>query len=548
MARAERGQDVYDAIFVGAGIGSLVAAIRFSERGLRPLIVEKSSLVGGASAYSGGVVWAPANHRMRAKGISDSIAEGLDYLESVSRGRWHPDVARAYVESVGWILEWLEAATPVRWMSYPDLPDYFAERAGGKPAGRCLLPQPTVAEAFLAAAVRDQPELELVRESVHFPDERHRWAAGRALVGCLWSKVVELGTPYLLDTHAVRLSRADGVVAGVEVHTSEGPRTLRSRLGVLLNTGGFEWNGDLTRDLVPGGHEVHPQTPPTGEGDGHVMAVELGAAVALMDQTISTPALRVPGEDNEGHQLYRLFFQELTYAHSVVVNSDGTRFANETFFPDIARGWSEFDLRTVAHPNLPMYFVFDDQYRRIYGLPAGIDVDGYLSRHDDLRALASARGIDPDGLERQIDRFNADVRAGSDTEFGRGATAYQRVFAAEWEQAENPTIGPIEQPPFYCVELFPATSGHRGGLVTDARGRVLDVRGAWLGGLYACGSAAAGLVTGGTYLTGASVGQAIVFGVLAADAMAAAASEQRADFDEFVGNTGHGQWSEGEES
>src|SRR6202021_2876220 len=100
----------------------------------------------------------------------------------------------------------------------------------------------------------------------------------------------------------------------------------------------------------------------------------------------------------------------------------------------------------------------------------------------------------------------------------RGAP-YQRALAAKPRGAENPTIGTVAVPPYYCLELFPSTSGHRGGLVTDGSGRVLDVRGAPMPGLYACGSAAAGLVTGGSYLSGVSLGTAIAFGVLAADAM-----------------------------
>jgi 3-oxosteroid 1-dehydrogenase len=541
------GEGTYDAILVGGGLGSLVAAIRLAERGLRPLIVEKSATIGGASAYSGGVVWAPVNHRMRAKGIDDSAAEALTYLESVGRGRWSRPVATAYVEEIAAILEWLERVTPLTWMTYPDLPDYFAERRGGKDAGRCLLPQPRLAAAALAEAAVEQPELGRVRESVHFPDERHGWAAGRALAGCLWSRVLELGTPYLLETRALRLLTEDGVVTGVELAGPAGTSTVRGRLGVLLNTGGFEWNRKMTSECVPDG-EVHPGTPPTGDGDGHVMAAELGAALALMDQTISTPAIRIPGEGNEGHPLFRLLFQELTYPHSLVVNAAGERFANETFFQDVARGWSDFDEVAGRSRNLPMHLVFDDSYRREHGLPGALEVGESVAEHADLRSLARAHRIDPDGLEAQVRRLNRDARDGVDGQFGRGETAYQRAFAAAPGAGANPTIGAVETPPFYCLELFPGTSGHRGGVVIDPSGRVLDVRGNWLRGLYACGSAAAGLVTGATYLTGASVGQAIVFGVMAADAMPADAPElpQPTTITNYAGSTGTDRWNRGE--
>jgi 3-oxosteroid 1-dehydrogenase len=286
----------------------------------------------------------------------------------------------------------------------------------------------------------------------------------------------------------------------------------------LLDTGGFEWNAPLTSACVPGIH-AHPQTPPTADGDGHTMAGELGAAFSLMDQTTLIPAIRVPGEDNAGEPLYRLFFQELARPHSLVVNRAGERFANESFFPDIARGWSQHDDDRADWPNVPMYFIFDDQYRRAGGLPGSLEVGTCLTSHPDLTSLAHARTIDAQGLHDQVSRLNEDAAAGVDRAFHRGATAYQRAFAGTPAAGENPTIGTVAVPPYYSVELFPSTSGHRGGVVTDGAARVLDVRGAPMPGLYACGSAAAGLVTGAGYLSGASLGAAIAFGVLAADAM-----------------------------
>jgi 3-oxosteroid 1-dehydrogenase len=508
----------YDAILVGGGVGSLAAAIRLAEYGLRPLIVEKTDRVGGAGAYSGGIVWAPDNHCMRAKGMRDSAPEALTYLESVSMGRWDPVIARSYVDAIPWIVEWLERATGIRWLSYDALPDYYAERSGGKRAGRCVLPHPRHAAEFLEQADERQPELRRVRESVHFPEAVSPWSAGRALVGFLWSRVLDLETPYQLQARAVRMTRDRDAVARITLDGAGGRTTVQTRLGVLLNTGGFEWNASLTRACVPGIH-AHPQTPPTADGDGHTMAAELGAAFALMDQTTLIPAIQVPGEDNDGQPLYRLFFQELARRHSLVVNRAGERFANECFFPDIARGWRQYDDGRAEWPNVPMYFIFDDQYRRERGLPGSLEVGACLTSHPDIASLAQERNIDADGLHDQIRRLNEDAVAGVDRAFHRGASAYQRAFAAKPSANENPTIGTVAVPPYFCLELFPSTSGHRGGLITDEAGRVLDVRGARMPGLYACGSTAAGLVTGGSYLSGASLGAAIAFGVLAADAM-----------------------------
>ncbi|QEC50327.1 FAD-binding protein [Baekduia soli] len=512
----------YDAILVGTGLGCLAAAIGLAAAGLRPLLLERAALVGGASAWSGGVVWAPANHRMRAKGLADSAGEALEYLRRVSDGRGDAELAAAYVQRLPAILRWLERETELAWMSYPRLPDYF-EIPGAKPDGRCLLPQPRVVSAALEAAARRVSELLLVRPSVHFPAQEHAWAGGRGLVGSLWLRVLQDATPYELDTRARALLTEDGSVAGVEVEGPGGRRRLRARHGVLLGTGGFEWNARMTRAAVPA-PAPHPQTPVGATGDGQRMAAALGAGLALMDQTIWTPGVCVPGERDGDHPLCRLCFQELSRSHCIVVNRAGRRFADETFFQDLARGWCTFDASTASHPNLPMHLVFDERHRERHGLPASVPVGDYLTRHPSLTALAAANGIDPAGLEATVRRFNADVAHGRDREFGRGEGAYRRAFAGPASGGANPTLGAISEPPFYCMELFPGTSGHRGGVVCDPSARVLDVDGAPIDGLYACGATAAGLVTGGAYLTGTSLGQALVSGMAAAEAIGARSS------------------------
>jgi len=523
--RAAAGHDwdeIHDAVLVGSGTGSLTAAIRLAARGLRPLVVERAESIGGASAYSGGVVWAPDNHLMRAQGMADSAAEALTYLDAVSLGRGDAAVARAYVERIPATLEWLERETELAWTIYRGLPDYFAEIPGGKADGRCLLPRRRVVSAALEAAARRVPELAAVRPSVHFPAETEAWAAGRALVGCLWLRVVEDGTPFALATRATSLVVAGGAVVGIEAEGPEGRRRIGARHGVLLDSGGFEWDAAMTRAAVPGPAPI-PQTPPGMCGDGRRMGAAVGAAVALLDQTISTPAVMVPGELNEGRPLCRIFFQELALPHSIVVNRAGSRFANETFFQDLARGWSVLDGDDATYPNLPMFFVFDAAYRARHGLPAGIAPGSYLSVHGSLAELAAARGIDPAGLIAQVERFNRDAARGLDPQFGRGATAYQRAFAPPAEDGGNPTLGPLTEPPFHCMEIFPGTSGHRGGLVCDGSARVLGTDGGPIPGLFACGAAAAGSLTGGSYLTGTSLGNALAFGDLAAAAIGEAA-------------------------
>ena len=49
----------YDFIIVGSGGGSVPAALVMQEQGKRPLIIEKQPVIGGSSAFLGGVIWIP---------------------------------------------------------------------------------------------------------------------------------------------------------------------------------------------------------------------------------------------------------------------------------------------------------------------------------------------------------------------------------------------------------------------------------------------------------------------------------------------------------
>src|SRR5579862_8794627 len=73
---------IYDFIVVGSGAGGLASAITAKVAGLRPLLLEKTPLIGGSSALSGGLMWLPNNPVMRREGIPDSREEGLRYLEN----------------------------------------------------------------------------------------------------------------------------------------------------------------------------------------------------------------------------------------------------------------------------------------------------------------------------------------------------------------------------------------------------------------------------------------------------------------------------------
>jgi len=69
--------ETYDVIVIGAGAGGMTAAAVAAAEGLRVLVIEKTAFVGGTAAWSHGMVWIPANAKMKEVGLSDSVADAV---------------------------------------------------------------------------------------------------------------------------------------------------------------------------------------------------------------------------------------------------------------------------------------------------------------------------------------------------------------------------------------------------------------------------------------------------------------------------------------
>ena len=112
---------------------------------------------------------------------------------------------------------------------------------------------------------------------------------------------------------------------------------VKANRGVLLATGGFEWNEEMNKRFIYS-PPLHAYTCPTNEGDGHIMGMEVGAAVALMDHSIFQPGLSMATDIvGQNKRLYRPFIYG--YPGMIMVNRYGQRCCNECFYPDMGRAF-----------------------------------------------------------------------------------------------------------------------------------------------------------------------------------------------------------------
>jgi succinate dehydrogenase/fumarate reductase flavoprotein subunit len=299
--------------------------------------------------------------------------------------------------------------------------------------------------------------------------------------------------------------------------------SVHARYGVILGTGGFEWDPVLVNAFLRG--PMHGAvSPPNNTGDGLRMAMAHGADLANMGEAWWVPIVQIPGDTIDGQQRSRSVRLERTRPRSIIVNRLGKRFVNEACdYNSMAGAFHYLDPRE-GYVNDPAWMVFDSQHLKRYGF-LGVDPDGpvpdWFCESADLAELAAKTGIALDGLDRTIEDWNHHVSEGADPDFGRGSSAYDGYWGDE--HATTPagkTLGPVDTGPFYAVPVSVGAMGTKGGPRTDRDGRVQHISGRPIPGLYAAGNAMGG-VTGRAYGgAGGTIGPAMVFGYRAGYAAA----------------------------
>jgi 3-oxosteroid 1-dehydrogenase len=488
-----------DVVVLGSGAAGLAAALAASVSGAQVLVVERSELAGGTTAISGGIVWAPANHLMASAGIPDSEADALEYIARVDRGG-DAMLTGAFVKDSPRVIKQLEELTPLRWKMLRNWPDYHSEEQGGTTGGRSLWPEPIELPALVTRRVQTTPEGPV---------------RGRVLVGALLSALDSRGVEVRLCTRATRLIADRGRVDGVEIEGERVPAR------VVIATGGFQHDPGLAASFLRAPATAAMGTPGCS-GDGLRMAMSVGADLANMAEGWWMPAMHADEERLDGSTFFRPLHQERARPGALMVDRTGRRFVNEAQnYGDVGRAMQRFVPESDWFPALPCWLVFDAAYRRRtpIGPLATSDPDpSWLVRAPSISALATDIGVGTDALTATVERFNENAAACDDPDFHRGERYYDRWIGDT--DAEHPTLGQLQEAPYFALAVHCGCMGTKGGPRTDDSGRVLGVWGDVIEGLYAAGNAAANPFGVATPAGGATLGPALVFGTRAGEAAA----------------------------
>ena len=140
---------------------------------------------------------------------------------------------------------------------------------------------------------------------------------------------------------------------------------------------------------------------------------------------------------------------------------------------------------------------------------------GIAYRSETFTDLAAKVGLPVETFDATVARFNQIAGGGTDPDFGRGTSAYDWYYG-DPSVKPNPNLRSLDRGPFYAVKAVLSDLGTCGGLRADAHARVLREDGTVIDGLYAIGNSAANAF-GTTYPgAGATIGQGLVFGYIAA--------------------------------
>ncbi|MPZ62720.1 MAG: FAD-dependent oxidoreductase [Propionibacteriales bacterium] len=475
----------FDVVVVGAGMAGWTAARRSQELGLSVGIVDKGPAPGACNARVSQGFMNAAYLSMR-----EDPAVLRDYVREITSGAVDEDLLTVWSRTCGRALDWLQAQG-VDVGTLPERRDRLY-----------LLPFKISPQGLRDVDPERGPAATIARHERAFTDA---------------------GGQFLPESRAVELLTTDaGAVDGIRVRSAGGEREIRAD-GVVLADGGFAGNPEMLRRYVgPAADRMLLRSLATQTGDGIAMAVELGAATVNM-QYFYGHMLSLDALTND--ELWPYPLMDGAICDGILVRRDGRRFVDEQIAGSggsrramsgigvtnaVGQGDDPRDAIAILDASGWALKGWDEERGEFQGTypanPTIADRGGRVHESDTLNGLAVEAGIAPDALEATVAEYNAAVRA-----------AASKTLPVP--RGGNPRL--VEEAPFVAVPCTAAITYTLGGLHVTAAGRVRATGGGVVPGLYAAGGTAGGLAGGtkGGYTGG--LGEALVFGLLAAEDIAA---------------------------
>ena len=278
-----------DLLVVGGGAAGLSAAVTAAYHGLKVIIAEKADTLGGATAWSGGWMWAPLNPLSQADGIVEDIDQPRTYLKHALGEHYDEPRVEALLQNARHMVAFFENKTSLQFVSGSWIADIQGDLPGAGTGGRSVGPKPfnerrlrkdlrklvrpqLYETSFLGMGIMAGPDLQAFlhtmtsvksffhaawRVAFHVLDlityrRGMQLVNGPALIARLVKSADELGVQMWPSSPATSLTTLDGRVTGAVIHRPHGGDvTVRASKGVLLAAGGFPNDVAATRRVLP---------------------------------------------------------------------------------------------------------------------------------------------------------------------------------------------------------------------------------------------------------------------------------------------------------
>lgn len=457
-----------DVVVIGAGCSGTNTATRAAEAGLKVILVEKTTTIGGASLHS----WAPSVPNSKYAQAAGVTTDTDPLIKTwIADSHWRVDAAaiRQLVNSSGAAVDWM---SDYQW-------EFTYLGMGG--------------------------------DMTQLPD----YAEREDLFKGMLAETVETTGEVLTQTTAKHLVVENGAITGVVVMDKSGTGIQINARAVVIATGGYGGNAPMVK--TASGFDGVFAGVPQNLGEGLEMAWAAGAQKPenfggqMLHQTLARATDKLLPQFDAFPAKYPMI---LTYIPQLInIGTTGARFRDEALTLDAVPAANSSVMQGSYHyvvlskdnmdtleseglaglgadelPGLPPEYMPEFELSTPWtDITAVFDAmvdSGTGFKGDTIEELAEAAGIDQEMLVGQIEDYEAFCSSGLDTQFGKAA----------------PYLHALGSGPYYAIIAEENNLCSWGGLLVNPDYQVLDYDRKPLTGLYAVGNEAGGNLYNDTYV------------------------------------------------